>query len=255
MLQIAVFILLPYALLATIGIGMLIFNQKRVPSSLEALPDVIGKFPMSKRPAKGTSALKLPSVTATLPEHLRGGLGQPITLNQLQVVADSIEIRPVTAVQKNLNGETKTQPLPQALVLSLKLKNLSSDVVFSPTDPAFVRKPANNSDPVYTGVQFGKTFIPAGQFSFPQKPPVDVMYFEGQEDDGDVLQPGEERTYMIVATAPRAVREVTTVTEPLTWRVQLRCGLLEWNGDEYPVTGVVGVTFTAKDITRGSKAG
>jgi hypothetical protein len=264
MALVALMFLVPYAFLATGLIGWLMFQRSRMPSWYEALPDVNREYPASRRgpvtPKSGVSFL--PKVDLPLPEFLRTGLGQTLEVGQLAVTPEKIELRPVTAFQVPRGGgepETK-ESKGLHLVLTLRLKNISQDVYFCPTDPAFNRSPRNGNDPVYTGVQVpGKAFFAGGPFSWPVSGRVERLYFEGQEDDGHELAPGEERTALIVAAGNSQYKgftdTVASAGAPMLWRVHLRRGLLPVRGEEIPVTAVVGVRFTSSDIIRRAAKG
>src|SRR5262249_3524628 len=140
-----------------------------------------------------------------IPNHLVTTIGVPIVLGELEVTPLAVERRPVVAY-----SQTRNKPNPEritaskdALVLRLKLKNVSHDVVFNPTDPCFDRNPRDAGDKPYTLVEVGKNYFYGGVIEY-LTDAVDVSreWLEGQENDNRVLRPGEERQ-TVVATHPK----------------------------------------------------
>jgi hypothetical protein len=75
-------------------------------------------------------------------------------------------------------------------------------------------------------------------------------YEAAQADDDKPLGPGESRTYVVTSNSrPEVVRAVQNAKDTILWRVQVRRGLVEYRGREVPVTALIGVEFSASDVT------
>src|SRR5262249_13401956 len=167
-----------------------------------------------------------------------------------------IEQRPIRYHVETASG-SETRAFPQdGLVLHLRLKNVSSDWVFSPTDPLFDRYYEPQRDKTakpYTLVQVGDRFFYGGAMDIVRVARQGKRrYIDGQENDDKPLNPGEERT-TVVCTDPRDDTLIPTVLKsagPMTWRVQLRRGVVPFKGRDRSVTAVVGVEFTAADVKK-----
>ncbi len=143
-----------------------------------------------------------------------------------------------------------------ALVMHLRLKNVSRDIDFSPTDPFFDRyydRRSRSAKP-YMLLDFAGHKYYGGPIDFlaTDWKQVKRKYIAGQDNDDKPLPPGEERETVICSdpsdqAAAMALKDLGA-NDPITWRVQLRHGLTEFQGKEYSVTGVVGVRFMAADI-------
>lgn len=227
------------------------------PVDLSTIPDVFGQYPPAER--KKVSQLSLP-LHGPLPDHLKVKLSQSLTVGQLQVKPLAVEQRPIYVYQQFKSGKPPAKVRlgsTPGLILRLQLKNLSTDVWFHPTDPAFVRihDPNKNLPTPGTGlIVAGRSFW-GGPCRWPfadadTNNTITEEYFEGQEQDSQPLAPGQERETVIVA--PRDPQIMKLLDTPgiglILWRVQLRRGL-EMIGDrELPVTAIVGVEFMPKEV-------
>jgi hypothetical protein len=255
--------LVPYAIFVTCIAAYFYWRmldmQQRAPHPLEYLRDS-GENPPAKR---GTSSIfESISPETPLPPRLQVVLGQRLQIGDLEITPLKIERRKLTICSEN------RQLRPQltagdALVLSLRLRNASTDVFFTPTDPVFDRqwKEEHGSSRPYTLLEAnGKHFfggpIPwrprTNRGAFRADDPRE--YVKGQEDDNQILKPGEQRT-CILCTDP-GNREILQTVQgsqgPLVWRVQLRRGLVDLGDREVSATAVVGVVFDKKDILASS---
>jgi len=276
-------LLLPYSILATGTAGILFLNyMKKPPHPLENIPESDDPGVNPKGSGRRVSYAPTP-----LPDHLRTRLGEPITVGDLTVTPERVEQRRLALYGYNINGLDRSDVLEsgEALVLTLKVKNGSSNVAFAPNDPAFNRAfsgavkvsppppPAKGKKqttrPSSASVQAGttgdvrpNTFLQIGEekfagpfnLSYLTVPTRQRLWLEGFEDDYTPLRPGQERL-TAVATAlndQRVLKLSQSTTEKMLWRVMLRRGIVEYAGRDIRVCCVIGVEFTADQIKRSS---
>jgi hypothetical protein len=245
-------ILVPYAIFMTVAaITYFVKFQHAIQEHpLELIPDLMGEY--QRKQTKGVSqALRLPDPTQPLPPRLLTALGRPLTVGAIEVTPLKIEYRPWAAFKKPKNrDELEKVPVPETLVLHLRLKNVSPDLTFYPTDPYFDRRPKYAADKPYTLVEVGDKKFFGGLIAFEtESGPYERSWVEGQESDNQPLKPGEARETVVV-TRPRdeVFDAVQKAKGRAVWRVQVRRGLVPFHGQEVPVTAVVGVEFTAADV-------
>ncbi|HEY1381753.1 MAG TPA: hypothetical protein VGF55_33450, partial [Gemmataceae bacterium] len=198
-------------------------------------------------------AIKLPPADQPLPEKLVTSLGRPIRIGAIEVTPLSVEYRPWTAYTKEKGRpETKKVPVKDTLVLHVRLTNVSPDLTFYPTDPYFDRRPKHANDRPYMLVDVGGTKFYGGLVEYVTEPGnTERTWLEGQQDDNKPLGPGESRETVFVTRPRDAVFDaVQKAKAPAVWRVQVRRGLVPFEGREVPVSAVVGVAFTAADVKR-----
>jgi hypothetical protein len=259
-------ILIPYSILMTIIVLIQYFNQQRTPHPLEMLPD-LGNPPAKKVGQAPPPVLNLSSYVrykadAALPPHLITTLGQPIQVGD-------IEITPLSIEQKRLLFKWRTgQYKPElsefeALVLNVKLKNLSKDTEFRPLDLSFdyIWK-EEKSHPIsrlpYTHLEFnGKRYCGPFQWkaSVTKNQPGQFAgsdeYVEGQEEYNRVLLPGEEvKTAIVTDPADQVAGALRNYRGKLLWRVQVRRGLVHYKDRDISVAAVIGIQFDKDEIVR-----
>jgi hypothetical protein len=262
-------ILLIYAGLATIAAGFFgyqYFSGERASSGGEhpykAMPDMYGEYQKADR--RQVAVKGLPDPNMDIPVDLRVKLGDELTVGDLKVTPVSIEQKKIVVTTEKEVGDPNTNPAGQSLVLTLKVKNVSTDTVFDPTDPAFRRARKDGQPLPYTALQIGRNYF-YGPFPWPPEAGVRRYYIEGQDTDEKRLAPGEERETWITA-APAGIRGAENVLqtvqrlkedgkdkEQLLWRVQLRRGLVKVSNEsgqevEMSATAVVGVEFRPDQI-------
>src|SRR5262245_9759703 len=141
-------ILVPYSVFMTVA-AITYFvkfqNQAQI-HPLEMIPDLIGEF--QRKQAKGSAqTVTLPPPDQDLPRKLVTSLGRALTVGAVEVTPLSIEYRPWAAYTKEKNqGEAVKHPVRDTLVLRLRLRNVSPDLTFYPTDPYFDRRPKHVND-------------------------------------------------------------------------------------------------------------
>jgi hypothetical protein len=148
-----------------------------------------------------------------LGEHV-AQMGRPLKVGDLEVTPIGVKRQTVTLVRSTAfaNGDRK-QGGKGALVLRLKLKNISKDAVFAPLDLAYLRE---------RGKGIVDTFIETATDERIYPYPLAIESEWSIVDQGfEVLRPGESREVAIVS-APDAPPDSSG---PFTWRVRLRTGI------------------------------
>jgi hypothetical protein len=254
--------LIPYAIFIT-GVAAYFYYQLRsVPDPLELLPDFPGDNPGGTRRGQGATVYERITPDRPLPRKLHVALGQAIDIGDLRVIPEKIEERKLLYCVER--GGVQPEPsVHEALVLTLRLRNISKDVSFHPIDAAFNTR-WNEGEPrsnrPYMFVEIGARKFYGGPFRWQprassglHREPDPREYIQGQEKDAEVLKPGEERK-AIVCTNPenRAVLQALHRHQgPIVWRVQLRRGLVDRGEREIAVSAVIGVDFQPTDVQLG----
>jgi hypothetical protein len=193
-----IIILIPYAIFATCVAAYFYWRMMSMPHPMEYLRDT-GENPPAKR---GTGSVQETiSPETNLPPRLQVALGGQLRVGDLEIQPQKVERRKITI------GSENSRVLPQvtandALVLTLRLRNASSDVFFTPTDPLFDRqwKGEFGSNRPYTLLEIGSNRYFGGPIKW--RPRTNHGQFrgedprefvKGQEHDNQLLKPGEER--------------------------------------------------------------
>ena len=136
--------------------------------------------------------------------------------------------------------------------MHVRLKNVSQDLIFYPTDPYFDRNPKQASDKPYTLVDVGGHKYYGGLIEYLTEPGnTERTWLAGQEKDDQPLGPGESRETVLVARPGDHLNDaLEKAREPAVWRMQVRRGLMPYRGTEIPVSAVIGVAFTAADVQK-----
>jgi hypothetical protein len=252
----ALAILGPYAVFMTVMATYFYFKYQSARSEypLELIPDLLGEYKQKEtKGAPQTRNIPLPPADQTLPAKLTTTLGKPIRVGAIEVTPLSIEYRSWTAFTKGKNRpEPRKVNIKDTLVLHVRLKNVSPDLTFYPTDPYFDRNPKTANDKPYTLVDVGGKKYFGGIIEYvTELNNTERTWLQGQEADDKPLAPGESRDTVFV-TRPRdgIFDAVKKSNGPAVWRVQVRRGLVPFEGTEVPVSAVVGVSFTAADVKK-----
>lgn len=250
LIKVGFFVMIPYALLMTVlaVYGLFIRSGGKVPEGhpLSLIPDGRGEFPPADR--KKTGKLGVP-LDGPLPPELRAGLGKKVTVGDVEVEPVAVAVRKLTVVKEPTGGKARTDYLSRGVVLTLNIRNTSTDLTFHPLDPAFNRK-AYPSDQPPTALVVGKETFAGGPVAWPFDKNMKRAYESAQAADDQPLGPGESRKYVVTSDARDAVvRAVQGARDTIVWRVQVRRGLVEYRGREVPVTALIGVEFQASDVT------
>ncbi len=240
-------VLLAYGLVMT---AVAVWSILRGPDGgpLSTIPDFYGEYEKSDR--KSGKVNHLPKPDDPLPPSLRVALGKTITVGQLQVTPLSIEQRRLTKVTVPDAGAPKEETLPPALVLTLRLKNVSDAVTFHAVDPAFNRR-AERGQPSVAGLYVpGKPPIFGGPIPWPFPPADKRVYVKGQENDDQPLKPGEQREVVIPLVDQATVKStvLSAKGQTLTWKVLLRRGTVRYWFSDYSVCTLIGVEFAGSEV-------
>jgi hypothetical protein len=207
-------------------------------------------------------------VLRPLPAKLKTRLGQPLTVNHLQVKPLGVMMHKVLIKRGNFTPDPMSTP---SLVLFLELTNVSQDQEFCPLDPWYDRHYKENAQ----GLNLPFTFLEMGTKRFLGGPAInegDVREVVMIDDLDEDLEPAKgkrfgqkadhkllpgEKMVTFVATDPEhdVGSALKGYSGPLVYRVRLRNGLSTIRGRELSTTAVVGVEFDKqdiKDLTRGS---
>jgi hypothetical protein len=249
-------ILVPYAVFMTVMAIFYFIKYSSVANEtpLDQIPDLLGQF--QQKQAKGSPqsrSVPLPPPDQNLPGRLLTSLGKPIQVGAIEVTPLAVEYRPWTAFTKIRNRyEPRKVPIKATLVMHLRLRNVSPDLTFYPTDPYFDRNPKQANDKPYTLLDVGGRKYYGGLIEFVAEPGnTERTWIAGQENDDKPLGPGEARETVLVSRPGDALFDaVQKAKEPAVWRIHVRRGLMPYHGTEIPVSAVVGVSFTAADIRK-----
>ena len=155
-------------------------------------------------------------------------VGKPLVVGSLEVTPLGVDRRPITLARTSLTGRPERRDGGKdALVLRVKLRNVSKDAVFAPLDESYVREGDDGASQGF--VQLGE----GGERVYLYPLPVSSEWtIVGQEFP--TLRPGEVRESFL-ATGPEAP---TTFPPGTTWHLRFRTGL--------DATAVVGVAHPAR---------
>ncbi len=257
-------ILVPYSLSMTFIAGWLYFrNQQQAAAEhpLANIPDILGEYEPARRMQLGRRLERLPPVDAPLPPGLIVRLGETLTVGDLEVTPEAVEQRRIDIRTVFQSGEvSSTRATRESLVMRLRLKNLSRDIWFHPTDPAFDRRyqPRRGIPRPYTQLIADGYHAYGGAIDWrghSGRSTFRRVFVVGQDEDDQPLAPGAERR-TVVCTDPMDEQVLRSVKahsgpEPIVWRVLLRRGLIPFEGREWSVCAVVGVTFDASEVRVG----
>jgi hypothetical protein len=171
-----------------------------------------------------------------LPKKQKTALKQPLEIGDVRVTPLDVELTPhgdllLTLRVRNLSATTKFNPLPESFLRDTWFKKDDRKLKFAP----------------YTFLEFGGERIYGGAIAYRKGP-------EGAEENADsgVILPEEEVT-ILLRTRPedrKKVKEIADFRGPMTWRVQVRRGLVESPQKEVSLTAVIGVVFDAQIVQR-----
>lgn len=227
-------ILFTWASLATILAAWLWWHWPPPTGSLENLPD------------DGELGRRIISPLEPLASNQVASLGQTLRVGDL-------EVTPVQVVERRLTllpDKIVTEPV---LALELKVKNVSSDRAFHPTEPAFVYpspKKRIAGIPAFSRSGYSYTFLhPVDNLTaiiLPYELPMEI----GMTVDGQTfpkLDAGATGTVWLFSEE-RTARDLTA---PMIWRVKLRRQAA--SDENKGLATVIGVSFAPKDV-KGLKA-
>src|SRR5262249_19184078 len=157
-----------------------------------------------------------------------------LRVGDLEVTPESVEQRPAVyyVVRKSQSEPKQVKTRGPTLVLTVRLKNVSADTEFCPTDPWFDRnyndRTGRSSKP-YTMVEVGGKQFFGGQIVYPFTGDVIRSYLEQRENDNRPLGPGEERQAVFATDWEDHVHDAVGKSNgPVMWRLLLRRGLIPY---------------------------
>ena len=133
------------------------------------------------------------------------------------------------------------------LELHMTIENITTDQVINPMDPDFLKFPETKKNPpkpyTFLDAPISKLRVYKARLAF-QRSDEEGLSLEAQ------LKPGEKATLVLTTQPPekQVVENIVNSSENLTWRVQLRRGLV----NNVSRTAVIGVEFNAKQIEKAS---
>lgn len=254
-LVVVLIFLAPYAVCATAAAVYFYFQKINTPHPLEAIPDFMGDHPgVTHGKGPGSVIWERPKPEQELPARDHVALHQPLTIGDLEVVPEKIERGRITIYRPRLEGRETTTLEDDGLLLTLSVRNISKDDSYYPADGYFYRQWTEDDPPgekPYTFLQAGAERFYGGPVRWvPPGRDEPRYYVEGEENFNQILRPGETRR-IVICTDPenRAVlKAVAAGNHPLQWRVQLRRGSVRYKDRDVPVSTVVAVDFSSKDI-------
>ncbi len=242
--------LISYSILATILIFIL-YQQKEslkqsLPHPLEMLPDLEGDNVGARR----VTVYYRTQPDIALPANLRVGLGESLRVGDLELTPLRVEQAVIGLTSPGGGANTQRH---KSLVLHLRMKNVSENVAFKPTDPEFQRAwdATRVSGMPYTFLEMGDRRFYGGPIRWTPDNPTgrraDVT-LDGANLDRE-LRPGESmQTFVCTHPELKAADHVAKHAGKMLWRVQVRRGLVRVKDREVSATAVVGVEFTRDDI-------
>jgi hypothetical protein len=256
--MVALSLVAPYAVFMTIVAATFAykFYTSRFEHPLAVIPDLVGEYRNASQHKSGAHSEPLPKPDQPLPPHLTTSIGLPISVGQIEITPLKIEYRPWIAFSKQKSKvEADAVAIKETLVLTLRIKNVSTDVLVYPMDPFFDRRPkeGDRTQPFTLIDAGGKKFF-GGMISYEtDRGEIEREWLDGREADGQQLEPGQSRDVVLV-TRPAYATEIRDSLRSggreAVWRVHVRRGLYEFNGQEFSVAAVVGVRFAASDLNR-----
>jgi hypothetical protein len=244
--------LIPYAAFMTFVAIYFYFQSKQVIHPLEMLPNVGDEENpgVTKKGQQKLSKIVIERWKADtpLPANLRVPLHNTIHIGALQVTPERVARGPLEYCYDSKSISPEKSRI-DALILTLHLKNNSSDQSFFPTDRSFNAKWRNQPKP-YTYLEVGSRKFYGGPLDWPSGEKL-REFIRGQEKDNQPLEPGEERSTVICTDAsPEVIKTAQDYRGPILWRVRLRRGLVPFRDREVSVSAVIGVEFSTRDIVK-----
>jgi hypothetical protein len=243
-----------YSVMATLSmiamVAVAMMAQKQQDDMLERLPDE-GDHPGASHSQQKPGPKRIDFKTIPLhrlPDRLRVPLGKSITVGDLKLTPQKVELR---RIKVQVDHYTPDESTDDSLVLWLDLENVSRDVVFRPLDACFNRKwqGSYESGMPFTYLEVGNQKFYGGPCEWPTKDHhVKVL----DQDYDQVLGPGETmHTFVCTNPLDHVGAALAGYRGQLVYRVRFRRGLVRLlHGGEASATAVIGVTFSPQDVAR-----
>ena len=204
-------LLASYASAVTLGLVWFVMKDRALESSRPAVAPA--RAEKTQSPITGNLSKTVQPPEPILGEHF-AKLGKPIKIGSLEITPLDVKRQGIKLQRTNLIASPEfREEGKKALVLRLKLKNLSNDAVFAPLDPAYLRE---------GGEKRVDTFVTTadGEIVYPYRLAMESEWsIVGQ--DLKELRPGESKIVAIATAADAPPDEAG----PFTWRIRLRTGI------------------------------
>lgn len=168
-------------------------------------------------------------------------LGQTRQIGSLEITPLAIEHRSV----RLLPDKFHTDPV---LVLHLRIRNVSADQRFYPTDPAYLYpdpKKKLKGVTAFDRTGYTYSFLHSARAVENVLTPFDLAYSQGFRVEGQEfapLDPGAMMETLVISSEDAA----TSIDGEMVWRIKLRKGVV---ADGRGIATVIGVAFSSKDVT------
>ncbi len=223
------------------------------PHPFSTIPDFFGHYHSGNK----NKVAELPvNLNQPFPHALKVKLGQSIVLGELEFEPLRIEHRRTQWIDRSEGGRSRDI---DCLVLTARVRNRSNQA-FHPFDPAFNRFAATNAPPPLTAVMVNGQNYAGGPIPWPFRHS-GREYIVGQEQDEVPLEPGQERTTVLPSIDGAKGRQMCdmlrTTGSPALWRIHLRRGYTNYQGERVSASALVGVEFDASEVrwlTAGEKS-
>lgn len=251
-------VIVPYALMMTLFAIFLVLSRPKSNDFPKLLPDA---------PTENKQIHKRADDSRPLADEVKVAIGSetPLKVNQIEVTPLKVAWKKVAIAYENRNFDP--EPSAQnALVLTLRVKNVSDKDSFAPNDLFFNRfyDPSNSANKPYTCVEVLDKGMEERFYGGPTKwrakqtrgglwREKDAREYVKGAEHSRILQPGESME-MIVCTNPDNANIFPTISAAgsLLWRIQLRCGFVAEEDRYGTITTVIGVPFKTSDIVNES---
>ncbi|MFO0865472.1 MAG: hypothetical protein U0744_12615 [Gemmataceae bacterium] len=164
----------------------------------------------------------------------------PLPSKNIVAVNSSITIGDV-----NVTPAKVTMSPEGNLILTLRVKNVSSDARFTPISDSFLKTNEFRDKP-YTYLESNNVGNLVGGY-------LEVKQLKGGDGEGN-LGPSDEAIFRVITTDrpdDRAMaKRIAARNEPVTWRVQVRRGFVNFRGRPVSATAVIGVRFNPSTIEK-----
>jgi hypothetical protein len=213
--------LIPYAIVTTLFIAWLLYNQKKQALDYERM------FDPNPKDGGPRSWLKH---DMPLPTRLRTTLNKPLQIGELEILPREVKL--------NETGD---------LVLKVKLRNVSEKATFNPCPRSFVDVSARAmSDWSYTYLEGGSFPVYGGT----------QQWFKGSGEleldlQGGMLKPGESKQLELTTMAryQKTLKKMLQSPQPLLWRLHVRRGdFIEFGDKQFSTSAVIGIEFSPADV-------
>ncbi len=225
-------LLLSYASAVTLALGWTLYRNRgdRRPTRPDVFPAEAASPVVNNLGERSRRVAELKPI----PADRLIALGSSRQIDALLVEPLAIERKNLTLERVNFAGKTERRDGgKQAVLLRVRLQNRSTDRVFAPVDPAFVR---GRSDDVYETL----LVLDDGRKIYPDPLAVSSEWTVAGESFAD-LRPGETRE-VTFATEPNAPAGIEN--QPGVWRIKLRTGTEARPGVE--TTAEVGIRLPGR---------